>query len=329
VRLIDRLRFNAQLIRRHRMRALLLVFTIAVGVASVILLTSVGEGARRYVTREFSALGNRLLIVLPGRTETSGGAPPLYGSSPRDLTLDDAQALALLPTVARVAPIIAGTARVSRGAVSRDAVTLGMDLRDTVIIPVRSAAQLFDAPGLFRILVEVSGPQRLEESRRRILALIRQRHEGEEDVTLISQDALLATFDRILRMLTLTLAGIAAISLVVAGVLIMNISLISVSQRRGEIGLLKAIGASAAQVRQLFLDEALLLAALGAGAGVLLGELGVAAAVRLLPVFPFAAPLWADLAAVAVALLCGLLFAWWPASQAARQDPVRALRGLP
>ncbi|WP_207062255.1 ABC transporter permease [Motiliproteus sp. SC1-56] len=398
---VDRLSFNAQLLKRHRVRALLLVLTIAIGVASVVMLTAVGEGARRYVVREFSALGSELLIILPGRIETSGGAPPLYGTTPRDLTLEDAQALSLLSGVVRVAPVLAGTARVSRGARARDVVIigstpalfpvrdlrlaqgrglpaaaanraqpvcvlgdtlaralfdgaspmyqwvrigdrrfrvigvlqtagehLGMDLRDMAVIPARSAEQLFDTQSLFRILVQLEGPAQQAAVEARVRALIRERHDGEDDVTLISQDALLATFDRILRMLTLILGAIAAISLVVAGVLIMNLSLISVAQRRAEIGLLKALGASARQVRRLFLDEALLLAALGAGAGLLLGEAAVAVALRLLPQFPFAAPLWADLAAVAVALLCGALFAWWPASQAARLDPVRALRGL-
>ena len=104
---------------------------------------------------------------------------------------------------------------------------------------------------------------------------ILRRHEGERDVTVVTQDAVLATFDRILRALTLAVGGIAAISLAVAGILIMNVMLIAVSQRIQEIGLLKALGAPAAQIRKLFFAEAILLSCVGSVAGLILGEAGV------------------------------------------------------
>ncbi|MCO6062546.1 ABC transporter permease, partial [Pseudomonas sp. MOB-449] len=83
--------------------------------------------------------------------------------------------------------------------------------------------------GLFRVFAEVRGPLLLDSGKRQILALLRERHEGEEDVTLISQDSMLAAFDDILGALAMALAGIAAISLLVAGVLIMNVTWIAVS----------------------------------------------------------------------------------------------------
>ena len=104
--------------------------------------------------------------------------------------------------------------------------------------------------------------------RQRVIDVIKDRHQGEEDVTVITQDALLATFDRIFDALTLTLAGIASISLAVAGVLVMNVMLVSVSQRTAEVGLLKAIGATRRQITALFLAEAVLLSLAGAGAGI-------------------------------------------------------------
>ena len=113
MRLLDQLHFNGQLFLRHRVRTVLLLLAVGLGVASVIMLTSLGEGARRYVDREFSALGNQLLIILPGRKETTGGAPPIYGAAPRDLTLEDAQALERLPAVRAVAPVIAEIGRAS------------------------------------------------------------------------------------------------------------------------------------------------------------------------------------------------------------------------
>ncbi|MEZ5530029.1 MAG: ABC transporter permease [Porticoccaceae bacterium] len=125
MRLLDQLHFNSQLFLRHRVRTGLLLLAVGLGVASVIMLTSLGEGARRYVDREFSALGNQLLIILPGRKETTGGAPPIYGTAPRDLTLEDAQALERIPGIRAVAPVIAGTASVALASRSREVIVLG------------------------------------------------------------------------------------------------------------------------------------------------------------------------------------------------------------
>ena len=110
---------------------------------------------------------------------------------------------------------------------------------------------------------------------------------------MITQDAVLATFDRILNALTLTVASIAAISLAVAGILIMNVMLIAVTQRRREIGLLKALGATGQQIRLVFFTEAMLLASGGAAAGLAVGELGRSIVAQVYPAIPFQAPWWA------------------------------------
>ncbi|MEH6616904.1 MAG: ABC transporter permease, partial [Porticoccus sp.] len=123
--LADQIRFNGQIFLRHRVRTGLLLMAVGLGVASVILLTSLGEGARRYVDQEFSALGNQLLIVFPGRKETTGGSPPVYGTAPRDLTLEDAMAMSRIPSVKAVAPIIAGTTAISVDNISRESIVLG------------------------------------------------------------------------------------------------------------------------------------------------------------------------------------------------------------
>ncbi|MFT4994844.1 MAG: putative ABC transport system permease protein, partial [Paraglaciecola sp.] len=91
MRSIDVLHFNLLVFTRHRWRTAMLAFCVVLGVASVVLLTSLGESARRYVHKEFAMLGNDLLIVLPGKKQTSGSGVPMYGTSPRDLTLADAQ----------------------------------------------------------------------------------------------------------------------------------------------------------------------------------------------------------------------------------------------
>lgn len=398
MRSVDALHLCLGALRGHRRRSLMLLLAVGIGVLAVNLLTGLAEGARGFVLGEFSLLGRNTLIVLPGRKETTGGVPPLTGLAPRDLTLRDAEAIARLPAVRRVAPLQAGQLEVSAVGRRREALvlgtsrefftirqlrvgqgqmlpplpfvqaeavcvigaklrrelfgerpalgewlragdrrlrviglleergeSLGMDFAELLIVPVASAQALFDREGLFRVFAEVHGPLLLDSGRRQILALLRERHEGEEDVTLISQDSMLAAFDDILDALAMALAGVAAISLLVAGVLIMNVTWIAVSQRTAEIGLLKALGATPRQVHGLFVGEALLLALIGALGGLLLGELLLGIG-RLLWDLPLQAPLWASVGALLLALVTAVLFAWLPATQAARLPPVRALR---
>ena len=185
--------------------------------------------------------------------------------------------------------------------------------------------QLFNSNTLFRVLIEARSRGEIEAVKQEAAAVLKARHGGEEDITVITQDAVLATFDKLLRALTAAVAGIAAISLAVAGILVMNVMLVSVAQRRSEIGLLKALGASGATIRAAFLVEAALLSAAGALLGWLLG-LGGAALIRALyPLFPAYAPDWAVLAGLGTALGTGVLFGVLPARNAARLDPVQAL----
>jgi len=140
-----------------------------------------------------------------------------------------------------------------------------------------------------------------------------------------TQDAVLATFDRILRALTLAVGALAAISLAVAGILIMNVMLISVTQRRREIGLLRALGASGAQIRAVFFTEAVLLALGGAALGLAAGKAGQLVVAQIYPAIPFTPPWWALLAAPLTSIATAVLFAIAPARHAARLDPVQAL----
>ena len=138
---------------------------------------------------------------------------------------------------------------------------------------------------------------------------------------------MLSAFSSILRALTLALAGIASVSLLVAGVGIMNVMLISVTERRAEIGLLKALGAGAGQVLLLFLAEAVALSVLGGLCGLGLGTAAVAVFVRIYPSFPASPPAWAVAAAAVLSVAVGTVFGVWPARRATRMDPVRALTG--
>ncbi|HZN37534.1 MAG TPA: ABC transporter permease, partial [Planctomycetota bacterium] len=115
MKLGDRVGFCLQSLRSQPARTLLIALAMAIGTAGVVVLTWLGEAARHYVVGQFDALGTNLVIVLPGRSETTGSAPPLLGETSRDLTLDDAQAVKRSPAVRRLAPVVVGGAVVAFG----------------------------------------------------------------------------------------------------------------------------------------------------------------------------------------------------------------------
>ena len=126
MRTADLLHLATESLVRARLRSVMMLIATAIGVAAVVVLTSLGEGARRYVPGEFQALGRDLLIVLPGRSETTGVQPGLFaGETPRDLTLDDARALLRIPAIERIAPLVVGSAPVSAGELSREVPVIG------------------------------------------------------------------------------------------------------------------------------------------------------------------------------------------------------------
>ena len=202
---------------------------------------------------------------------------------------------------------------------------MGMDLSDIVLIPVASAQMLFNQEGMFRVLVDVSSLPMMDQTIERVVSTMKERHEGEEDITIVTQDALLSGFSDIIQTMTFAVGGIGAISLLVAGILIMNVMLITVSQRTSEVGLLKAIGASSGTVRVLFLSEAVLIALIGASFGLLLSETLLLAASGAYPSIPFTTPWWAKISSLCVALCSAVLFSWLPAQRAANLAPVDAL----
>ena len=159
------------------------------------------------------------------------------------------------------------------------------------------------------------------------MSILKERHDDEEDVTVLTQDSVLGAFNRILGALTLALAGIAAISLSVAGIGIMNVMLVSVSERTPEVGLLKALGAPPREILKVFLVEAVLLSAAGGVLGLLIGYAGSGVLGQAFPALPARPPAWAVFAALAVSLLSGAVFGVLPARRAARLDPVIALAG--
>ncbi|MGZ8272786.1 MAG: ABC transporter permease, partial [Burkholderiaceae bacterium] len=111
---VDTVRFAVGAASGNRLRTVLLMLAMSIGVAAVVMLTSLGDGARRYVINEFSSLGTNLVIVLPGRTQTGGFSPQnVITGTPRDLTVEDALAVRRATAVRRVAPIVVGTSEIS------------------------------------------------------------------------------------------------------------------------------------------------------------------------------------------------------------------------
>jgi len=193
------------------------------------------------------------------------------------------------------------------------------------VIPVESGLRLFNRTSLFRILCEVRSPGEIEAAREAAIAVLTERHNGQEDITIITQDAVLATFGKLFNALTLALVAIAAISLSVAGIGIMNLMLVSVSERTSEIGLLKALGVTARQVVTVFLIEAALISTTGGLFGLTTGWIFGQILQHMKPDFPAEPPMWAVFAALLVSTLVGLIFGSLPARRAAALDPVVAL----
>jgi putative ABC transport system permease protein len=179
---------------------------------------------------------------------------------------------------------------------------------------------------LFRLVLQVRTHADLDRAKERAVRVVTERH-GEEDVTAITQDAVLGALTSILGALTLALAGIASISLAVAGVGIMNVMLVSVSERTREIGLLKALGAGRRQILAAFLAEAVLISSAGGILGLFVGWLAVRAFVSVYPALPATPPSWAVAAAFSLSVAVGAVFGVLPARRATRLDPVAALAG--
>jgi len=203
--------------------------------------------------------------------------------------------------------------------------SLGMNLDEVVHVPVRSGMRMFNQSGLFRVFVELHAYSEIDNAKRSVIDLMRERHGGVEDVTVLTQDAVLSTFQSIIGTLTAALAGIAAISLTVAGIGIMNVMLVSVSERTAEIGLLKAVGAGSGQVLSCFLVEAAIISSAGGACGLGLALVLNRVLLAAFPAFPVRPPEWAVWGAIAVSILVGVVFGALPARRAARLDPVAAL----
>jgi putative ABC transport system permease protein len=393
----DAIHLALRALTAHRLRSFLTLLGIAVGIAAVILLTSIGEGVHRFVLAEFTQFGTNVIEIAPGKTAASGGPGGLQ-TTVRLLTLDDVRALEKAPEVVAVSPIVWGNSEVSANGrlrrttvygvgpamrtVSRMSVGtgnflppedlesarplvvlgpklknelfgtesaqgqrlriggmqfriigvmepkgqfLGIDLDDTAFIPVARALELYNRDGLMRINLSYREGADTRKVADAVKSVLMARH-GREDFTLTTQEDMLRTLSKILGILTAAVGALGGISLLVGGVGIVTIMTIAVTERTNEIGLLKAIGAPERTILGIFLGEAVALAAVGGGGGLVLG-IGIAQLLHLVfPALPVHTP-WsfvvlAEVVAVAIGLLAGVL----PARRAAGLDAVEALR---
>ncbi|MFP6565630.1 MAG: ABC transporter permease [Myxococcota bacterium] len=385
-------------VRGHRLRSMLSVLGIAIGIASIILLTSIGEGTRRYLLAQFSEFGTNILAINPGKIDTHG-MPGIFGGTTHKLSLADAEALRRVRGVESVVPIAMAQARVSGngrgrsvlvygttsdiagvmkletgqgsflpegdprrgslvavlgpklktelfgdenalgrfvrvadtrlrviGVVSPKGRMLGMDLDDAAYVPVATAMRMFNLDELQEVDVSFAHPDLSEGVAERVRKLLIDRHGGKEDFTLYTMSEMLRVFDRVMNAITAGMGAVAAISLLVGAIGVFTMMWISVGERVGEIGLLRAIGATTREVHGLFLFEAVLLTLVGGALGVI-GGLAISLGLRLVvPGLPLYTPVEYIGAAFAVSALTGIIAGVLPARRAAQLHPVEALR---
>jgi len=389
----------------NRLRTILTMLGMVIGVAAVILMLAVGQGAQQQVRESIAAMGSNLFIILSGST-TSGGMRMGGGAAPT-LTVEDAQSIGELPLVASVAPSSPGTAQLVYGANNwstqvigttpgylavrdwrlisgipftdsdiRSATRVallgqtvaqnlfgdedpidktiriknspyvvlgvlaakgqsldGRDQDDTVLVPVTTAQRkLFGSQfaGTVRfIMTQAESAEVMPQVEKSITQLLRQRHrirEGaENDFTVRNLTAMANTAAETAKVMSLMLGAIASISLLVGGIGIMNIMLVSVTERTREIGIRMAIGARGKDILLQFLLEAIIISVIGCLIGVLLG-VGGAYAVSGLTGMAVVVTISSIVTAFVVAAGVGIFFGWYPAHKASMLRPIDALR---
>lgn len=408
LRFLPALRLAFQSLWRNKGRTFLTSLGILIGIASVIMVVSIGAGAKSLILNQVQSIGSNLVSVIPGGRVENGPPVAAFGITITTLTLEDVEAISELPHVAAVNPYAKGTGTIVFGeealntffngvaatyldvedakldegrfftpleVLSGDSVmVLGAEVAETlfgdndplgnrlrlegkmftvigtleargvtamqnrdnqVFIPITVAQrELLGIHHVGLARIKVDEPSHIELVIAATEQLLRERHgigPGEEDDFMVaSLDMAVDILGTITNVLTFFLAAIAAVSLVIGGIGIMNILLISVTERTHEIGLRKALGAPPRRILQQFLLEAVVITLIGGLAGVLLG-MGISFAVAygaqsLGYAWQFVISLPAVVVAFGVSGLVGIVFGYYPAWKAARLNPIDALR---
>jgi putative ABC transport system permease protein len=389
----------------NRLRSLLTTLGIIIGIAAVIGVITLAQGANAYFTARFSQLGTTVLTVQPG-SSSSSGASNGAGSSP-SLSANDVQALVHLPHVLGVSPVInsvgviaysntnwrtgvqgvsfayqtlgnwpvaegswwsqsdeqigmpvillgqtvvkntfglTGTDPIGQtvrwgrslyrvvGVLAQRGSVGGDDQDDIAFVSYTNMMRLFSAKGPFllsNILVQADSVNNVNQVQQEVTLALEQTHHippgGQNDFTVSTPQQLIDQENQSNAALENLLIGLAAISLIVGGIGIMNIMLVSVTERTREIGLRVAVGAQPSDIRNQFLVEALILCAIGGCIAVPFG-LGGAYLLTHQFGFPFVPSVLSILLAIGVAAVVGIGFGLYPATRASRLDPIVALR---
>ena len=387
------------------MRTALTMLGMVIGVAAVVLMLAVGQGAQYTVNQSIASMGSNLFIVLSGAS-TSGGLRFGAGSVPT-LTVADAQALAQVPAVKAVSPSYPGNAQLAYGSNNWSTIVTGStpdyftvrnwsldsghpfeesdvrgatrvvligqtvaknlfgeedptgkiiriknmpflvvgllsakgqsldgrDQDDTAVVPVTTAQRkLFgnQFPGTVRyIMVQGRSAETMDEAEREMNQLLRQRHrlaeDAENDFTIRNLTSVAQSAAGSAQAMSFMLGAIASISLLVGGIGIMNIMLVSVTERTREIGIRMAIGARRRDILLQFLFEALIICVVGGLVGVLFG-VGGAWLVSSMAEMVVVVTVWSILLSFAFSAAIGVFFGYSPARRAALLRPVEALR---
>ncbi len=413
MKIIKYLQVAFESIIAHKLRAILTMLGIIIGVAAVLTTMGIGRGAAANITARIESQGTNLLSINPGARSSGGGLMGASGSA-GTLTIGDAEALMdqdLHPAIAIVAPEYGANAQLVYGSTNsnnqvtgvtavyntvrnlevdsgrflseeevetqRQVVVLGSELatdlfgteepvgknvrigaqpfqvvgvlaesggfgRNTpdeqAYVPIGIAqGRLFNAPryrGEYTVTslnVQATSADQVDVAEQQTETTLRLRHslqaDDENDFNIFNQASLLETVSDVSQTLTIFLGAIGAVSLIVGGIGIMNIMLVSVTERTREIGLRKAIGAHDNDILLQFLIEALVLCFLGGLIGVGLA-FGLAAIFAQIPSFTFAVLIQPDalILALGFSLLSGLIFGIYPAMRATQLDPIEALR---
>lgn len=212
------------------------------------------------------------------------------------------------------------------GVIARAGQVIGFNLDEIVHVPTRSAMRIFNDDALFGIRVKARSKSGLADTQAEIIEILKKRHHGHEDFTLDTQESMMDTLATILDMLTYMLMAIALISIVVGGVGIMNIMLVSVTERTREIGIRRAVGARRSDILKQFIAEAVILSATGGTVGIVLAYATCYTVNVFTSGFDMTPPLWVLLPATGISLGVGVGFGVWPALKAARTETITALR---
>jgi putative ABC transport system permease protein len=390
-------------LRANKGRSVLTTLGIIIGVAAVIAIVALGEGASASVSSQLAGLGTNLLTIMPGSTR-SGGAAAGAGSA-TSLKADDADAITQkIQGLNGVSPVVSGNAqiifgsqnwstrvqavspaylgindwKIAQGSAFTDqdntnasnVAILGQtvasnlfpngqspigqlvrirnvpftvvgvlaskgssgfgDQDDTIMIPFRTGqVRLFGSSSINQIVVQVADASQINSVNTEIETLLRQRHQlaasASDDFTIRNNSDIISRVSSVSDTLTMLLGGVAAVSLVVGGIGIMNIMLVSVTERTREIGIRLAIGAQPRDVMFQFLVEAVVLSVLGGIVGILIGSL-VAVLLPVVAGWATVVPWNAIVLAFGVSAAIGMFFGIYPARKASQLDPIVALR---